>query len=192
MSTTPHPTLLASLPAEGLMTSRKETALRYLRTLEAEYLTCQLRGLIYTRPNDRAYYQRVLEQKQERIERIGVRESIQTLFQDPAVRTQHEDRLFGQGGLPTFHYKDYSDEQKFKESDRRNYYQPGRTVRLADGGRGRCAGLTDDGRVRVRLEGQSRKTPTKVFTTAQVTRIFTAPVLDACPSTTTAALAAAE
>jgi hypothetical protein len=155
------------------MTSRKEDALRYLRTLEQEYLTCELRSLIYTRPTDRDYYLRVMALKRTNIERVADREKLPHMFNDATLWTTARTRFAGNGGIPNIYYKDYTDEQKFREADVRNYFQPGRRVLLADGTRGRCAGLCDDGRVRVRLEGHSRKSPTKICTRDQVARVFT-------------------
>jgi hypothetical protein len=105
----------------------------YFEQLQIEYVLAELRKKIYPSEKDKAYYTRLMEQKEIKIKDISIRNSLPSLFDSEKVKTAKYKVVYGNGGLPNFHYSNPTIEQQFKEKDVRFYYAKGGAVKVVKG-----------------------------------------------------------
>ena len=88
----------------------------YFAQLEREYLMADFRRKIYYNPKDKAYYQRVMGYKKEKIQSIAKRNRLLCIFSNDSVLRKVTRELFEENGKPKFEMTD---------SDKQNYYAVG-------------------------------------------------------------------
>lgn len=102
------------------MEQRKKTrnlsVAEYFVVLQREYLIAEFRKKIYYSKNDKAYYQRVMDGKREKIEEIGNRNRLDNIFNSTEKLREMQLELFDRLGKPKF---------SMSETDVENYYAPG-------------------------------------------------------------------
>jgi len=74
----------------------------YFIILQKEYLIADFRRKIYYNPKDKAYYQRVMQYKKEKIDNIAERNHLDSIFTNAEKRKELEKELFDENGLPKF------------------------------------------------------------------------------------------
>lgn len=96
--------------------TRNLSIAEYFLQLQREYLIADFRRKIYFNPKDKAYYQRVMGYKKEKIESIAKRNRLKNIFDDTATLEEIKQELFTNDGKPKF---------EMNESDIENYYANG-------------------------------------------------------------------
>jgi hypothetical protein len=93
--------------------TRNLSVAEYFLQLQKEYLTAEFRRKIYFNPKDKAYYQKVMGFKKEKIESIAKRNRLKSIFNDNVTLSEIQRELFTLDGKPKFDMTDI---------DRENYY----------------------------------------------------------------------
>lgn len=93
--------------------TRNLSVAEYFLQLQKEYLTAEFRRKIYFNPKDKAYYQKVMGFKKEKIESIAKRNRLKSIFNDNVTLSEIQRELFTLDGKPKFEMTDI---------DRENYY----------------------------------------------------------------------
>lgn len=96
--------------------TRNLSVAEYFLQLQKEYLTAEFRRKIYFNPKDKAYYQKVMGFKKEKIESIAKRNRLKSIFNDNVTLSEIQRELFTLDGKPKF---------EMTEIDRENYYATG-------------------------------------------------------------------
>lgn len=96
--------------------TRNLSVAEYFLQLQKEYLTAEFRRKIYFNPKDKAYYQKVMGFKKEKIESIAKRNRLKSIFNDNVTLSEIQRELFTLDGKPKFEMTDI---------DRENYYATG-------------------------------------------------------------------
>lgn len=96
--------------------TRNLSVAEYFEVLQEEYLQAEFRKKIYYNPKDKAYYQRVMDYKAERITDIATRNCLTSIFNSTERLAEVRERLFLRNGKPRF---------AMNPVDERNYYMPG-------------------------------------------------------------------
>lgn len=86
-----------------------------LRSLENEYISNLIRSKIYLLSQDIKHYKKVMEIKKEKIESIGKRKGLKTMFNDPEFNENAFDRVIPIFGFPNLVYNEkfHQDRKKF-------------------------------------------------------------------------------
>lgn len=96
--------------------TRNLSAAEYFLVIQKEYLLAEFRRRIYYSPKDKAYYQRVMEHKAQKIKDIAKRNCLDTIFDNPRKLEEIRNELFDEMGKPKF---------EMTVSDIENYFAPG-------------------------------------------------------------------
>lgn len=96
--------------------TRNLSVAEYFLQLQKEYLVAEFRRKIYFNPKDKAYYQRVMGYKKEKIESIAKRNRLKSVFNDNVTLSEIQRELFTLDGKPKFEMTDI---------DLENYYATG-------------------------------------------------------------------
>lgn len=88
----------------------------YFAQLEREYLMADFRRKIYYNPKDKAYYQRVMGYKKEKIQSIAKRNRLLCIFSNDSVLRKVTRELFEENGKTKF---------EMTALDKQNYYAVG-------------------------------------------------------------------
>lgn len=96
--------------------TRNLSVAEYFLQLQKEYLTAEFRRKIYFNLKDKAYYQKVMGFKKEKIESIAKRKRLKSIFNDNVTLSEIQRELFTLDGKPKFEMTDI---------DRENYYATG-------------------------------------------------------------------
>ena len=96
--------------------TRNLSVAEYFLQLQKEYLTAEFRRKIYFNPKDKAYYQKVMGFKKEKIESIAKRNRLKSIFNDNVTLSEIQRELFTLDGKPKFEMTDI---------DHENYYATG-------------------------------------------------------------------
>lgn len=110
--------------------TRDLTIYKYFETLQLEYIVTELRKKIYPSLSDQDYYQRVMDQKKEKIEDIASRNNLLSIFNDKKTKKFNYSQIYNAYGLPNFLYKDEEHRKKFEQLDKKYYYFPKSEVRI--------------------------------------------------------------
>lgn len=102
----------------------------YLRQLQKEYIVAELRKKIYPGYKDKAYYTRVMEGKEQKIEDIATRNSLPTIFTDRDLRTEIYHLVYREKGYPNFSYRDELEAESLVDLDRYYYYMNNSQVKF--------------------------------------------------------------
>lgn len=96
--------------------TRNLSVAEYFIVAQKEYLIAEFRRKIYFNPNDKAYYQRVMNYKAEKINDIANRNRLDSILNNEAKMESMRAELFDKIGNPTF---------EMNENDINNYYSIG-------------------------------------------------------------------
>lgn len=98
------------------MSSRNLSTAEYFTEVQKEYLIAEFRKKIYHNTKDRAYYERVMLYKREKIEDITNRTQLKNIFTSVDKMREMRSMLFNSAGFPMF---------ELLESDWSEYYSVG-------------------------------------------------------------------
>jgi hypothetical protein len=110
--------------------TRDLSVFQFFELLQLEYIVLELRKKIYPSLSDQSYYERVMKQKREKIEDIGAKNYLPSIFSDQEVKKHKYNQIYNQFGLPNFIYKDEEQKQKYSLLDKKYYYLPESEVRI--------------------------------------------------------------
>lgn len=96
--------------------SRNLSVAEYFIQVQKEYLIADFRRKIYYNPKDKAYYERVMGYKKEKIEDISKRNNLSNIFNSTEKLAEVSAELFDLMGNPKF---------EMDEKDLQNYYSIG-------------------------------------------------------------------
>ena len=105
------------------------TIYEYFCQLQLEYVVAELRSKIYFRQDDRDYWKSICEKKKKNIENIVLKNNIPSIFDDPDIRKEYEEKVFLDKNFPNFTYKDEESKNKQIFWDYVNYYARGSEFR---------------------------------------------------------------
>lgn len=94
-------------------TKKNLSAAEYFHVVQQEYLMAEFRRKIYFSPKDKRYYERLMQYKREKIEDIGMRYRLLSIFNSVDKVNAIRAELFDPLGQPMFH---------MSEQDWKNYY----------------------------------------------------------------------
>ena len=92
-----------------------------LKNLQLEYAVFELRKEIYTNENDLSFFDKVLISKKRRILDIGLKNSVETIFSSPDIKTAIYKEIYVKP-YPNFRYRGVEEEARFKALDEYYYY----------------------------------------------------------------------
>lgn len=96
--------------------TRDLSVAEYYSIIQREYLVAEFRRKIYYNHKDKAYYERVMAHKRDKINDIASRNHLDSIFTAPELLREVREELFDSCGHPTFPLTD---------EDRRNYFSVG-------------------------------------------------------------------
>ena len=96
--------------------TRNLSVAEYFLVIQREYLIAEFRKKIYYSKPDKAYYQRVMDGKRKKIEKISKRNRLDNIFNNEAKMEEMRSELFDRLGKPKF---------DLNETDIQNYYATG-------------------------------------------------------------------
>lgn len=96
--------------------TRNLSVAEYFLVIQKEYLIAEFRKKIYYSPKDKAYYQRVMEHKAEKINDIAKRNRLDSILNSSSKLQELRNELFDKLGKPKF---------EMNETDVNNYYAIG-------------------------------------------------------------------
>lgn len=96
--------------------TRNLSVAEYFLVIQREYLIAEFRKKIYFSKSDKAYYQRVMDGKRSKIEKISKRNRLDNIFNNEAKREEMWNELFDRLGKPKF---------ELSKTDVENYYATG-------------------------------------------------------------------
>lgn len=96
--------------------TRNLSVAEYFLVIQQEYLIAEFRKKIYFSKSDKSYYQRVMNGKRSKIEKISKRNRLDNIFNNEAKREEMWNELFDRLGKPKF---------ELNETDIQNYYATG-------------------------------------------------------------------
>lgn len=96
--------------------TRNLSTAEYFLVVQKEYLIAEFRKKIYYNPKDKAYYQRVMDFKAEKIRDISKRNRLDSIFNNSSKLEELRNELFDKLGKPKF---------ELTPLDVENYYATG-------------------------------------------------------------------
>lgn len=113
--------------------SRNLKIFEFFKILQLEALCAELRSKIYTRSKDRNYWRKVYEFKKKTVQDIAERnkvdgEALPNIFSDEEIHKDYSNEIYGNGGFPTFLYKNKENEYLQAPYDGQYYYSKGADV----------------------------------------------------------------
>lgn len=96
--------------------TRNLSVAEYFLAIQKEYLIAEFRKKIYFSPNDKAYYQKVMNYKAEKINDIASRNRLDSILNNSERMEEMRDELFDKLGKPKF---------EMSKTDLENYYAVG-------------------------------------------------------------------
>lgn len=86
--------------------SRKIPLMEYYEILQLEFLSYYFRYLFYTRDEDKSKYLDFCKKKKESIEKLSLRNSFHSIFNDDKYKEKYFKKFFNTQGLPNLSYRD--------------------------------------------------------------------------------------
>ena len=77
----------------------------FFEKLQEEWVVAELRYKIYPKKKDREFWKKVMEGKKEKINNIADRNAIPSIFSNNEIKQVLYQRIYTEGGLPNFIYK---------------------------------------------------------------------------------------
>jgi len=100
----------------GTNKTRNLSVAEYFLAIQKEYLIAEFRKKIYFSPNDKAYYQKVMNYKVEKINDIASRNRLDSILNNSEKMEEMRSELFDKLGKPKF---------EMNKTDLENYYAIG-------------------------------------------------------------------
>lgn len=100
----------------GTNKTRNLSVAEYFLAIQKEYLIAEFRKKIYFSPNDKAYYQKVMNYKVEKINDIASRNRLDSILNNSERMEEMRGELFDKLGKPKF---------EMNKTDLENYYAIG-------------------------------------------------------------------
>ena len=100
----------------GTNRTRNLSVAEYFLAIQKEYLIAEFRKKIYFNPNDKAYYQKVMNYKVEKINDIASRNRLDSILNNSERMEEMRGELFDKLGKPKF---------EMNKTDLENYYAIG-------------------------------------------------------------------
>lgn len=100
----------------GTNKTRNLSVAEYFLAIQKEYLIAEFRKKIYFSPNDKAYYQKVMNYKVEKINDIASRNCLDSILNNSERMEEMRGELFDKLGKPKF---------EMNKTDLENYYAIG-------------------------------------------------------------------
>lgn len=100
----------------GTNKTRNLSVAEYFLAIQKEYLIAEFRKKIYFSPNDKAYYQKVMNYKVEKINDIANRNRLDSILNNSERMEEMRGELFDKLGKPKF---------EMNKTDLENYYAIG-------------------------------------------------------------------
>jgi hypothetical protein len=100
----------------GTNKTRNLSVAEYFLAIQKEYLIAEFRKKIYFSPNDKAYYQKVMNYKVEKINDIASRNRLDSILNNSEKMEEMRGELFDKLGKPKF---------EMNKTDLENYYAIG-------------------------------------------------------------------
>lgn len=100
----------------GTNKTRNLSVAEYFLAIQKEYLIAEFRKKIYFSPNDKAYYQKVMNYKVEKINDIANRNRLDSILNNSERMEEMRGELFDKLGKPKF---------EMSKTDLENYYAIG-------------------------------------------------------------------
>ncbi len=123
--------------------SRDQKFSEFFMTLQEEYIVAELRKKIYPDITGKAISEDIMAGKKEKIVDIAMRNGLKTIFPDLQLgdnslydndlRVKLYKKIYGEGGLPNFIYRDAFQKSVLGPKDSKCYFMPGAEVKVADG-----------------------------------------------------------
>jgi hypothetical protein len=126
-----------------MIKNRKLPLVNYLKELQYEYVENHIRGLIYPKVGDRAYFERVKQGKRGVIQDVARKCKQPTLFDCMNTNLAVWGMVEGSFGFPNFIYKTDHQRDKFKTRDLLYYYCPDSAVTVLIGDEKRQGTILD-------------------------------------------------
>jgi len=111
--------------------SRHLSIVDYFEQLQKEYVTTYIRSRIYTKKENKDYYENVLRYKKTKIIDISQRNNLPSIFNS----YKEYDKIFGlivSFGVPNFEYRDGEQVSKMYSRDMNNYFSSGSDIKYKD------------------------------------------------------------
>jgi len=96
--------------------TRNLSVAEYFLAIQKEYLIAEFRKKIYFSPNDKSYYQKVMNYKTEKINDIANRNRLDSILNNSSKMEELKNELFDRLGKPKF---------EMNKIDLENYYAVG-------------------------------------------------------------------
>lgn len=97
--------------------------------LQNEYISYFLRKKLYCKEFS-INYETVCRQKQEKIEKISLKNSLPSIFNDEEMKERYLTRFLNETGAPNFTYKDEVIKNKMERWDNYYYFAKGSSVKF--------------------------------------------------------------
>ena len=104
----------------------------FFEILQAEYVVCELRALIYPIQSHKDFWNLAATKKREKIDDISRRNNIPSMFDDNRIKEVIKKKIYKEVGFPTFIYRDEAQREKQEKWDIFNYYSVGARVNFYD------------------------------------------------------------
>jgi hypothetical protein len=110
--------------------SRNLSGEDYYDIVQLEWITWQVRHLIYDRPEDKEKYKKWAEGKKEKINEYSEKNGIKSIFNSPEIRDFYVGRFFNESGLPNFQYRSEDQRNQLSKWDKFHYFCKGLEVEV--------------------------------------------------------------
>lgn len=111
--------------------TRHLSILNYFEQLQREYVVTYLRSKIYTKEENRKYYEDILVYKKSKIIDIGKRNDLPTIF-NSNIEYEKFYKSIIDFGIPNFEYRDAQQKDKMFSRDLNNYFSANNDIKYKD------------------------------------------------------------
>lgn len=153
--------------------SRDISLVKFLEVLQLEYISAELRKKIYRSVKDKAFWEKVMNVKKEKIIDISLRNSLQNIFNNPVIKNKLYPSIILEKGIPEFIYRNEEHKLIQRRLDILNYYSRNSEVKIHEENIVRIGIIKN-----VNIEAElievelDPKLPTQLFSISNVTRIL--------------------
>lgn len=117
-----------------LVTKSRDLSLTdFYSILQQEFISYFVRSKIYP-PEYAKKYENYCICKREKIEKIGVKNGLPSIFNSTSIRNQYIDRFFNAYGLPNFEYRDENSIRIMGKWDKIYWFSDGTSIKIRDDG----------------------------------------------------------
>jgi hypothetical protein len=101
---------------------------QYIQSLQLEYICYEIRSIIYPSQKDKAYFQKIMQFKKEKIDTFSNKKPVPTIFNSLRERDRLYRLVLPASGFPNFDQISYKNTEillEFQEKDFKFYYKIG-------------------------------------------------------------------